>query len=242
VEIPLSRTAKGTPSVVLTSLSIDTDEGLSGGVSCYDPFNGWHPKQMNLALGEPTLAETRDRVTIPLTGVFEAGESLEDIRECVDAVNDQARVHVTAGLLAVVTPGDVLSQSVEQTMTYSYGSKFDPDPQDDPDWSQRSLELPSEDHLIGWTSMSYTFHQEDPEGRGAYIRSLEFGIDVAGNRLFGHATNYSPGTQITGFDYRFEGTVVAVPISGEVSTGVQTLEVPADVNSDREPIIHSVGI
>ena len=44
---------------------------------------------------ETRLAEDGLSVGVPVTAAFEAGESLEDIRACIDLVNDQAQVAFT---------------------------------------------------------------------------------------------------------------------------------------------------
>ena len=55
-----------------------------------------------------------------------------------------------------------------------------------------------------------------PDHRGAYLRSLAFGIDGDGGSASGSATNRSPGTQLTGFSYTFDGTVVGARVAGDI--------------------------
>jgi len=229
-------------TVLLTGLTWDTNAPLIGGPSCYDPFNGWHPREMTVGVDNTTVAADGMSVTVDVVGVFEAGESLETIRQCIDAVNEQAQVHLKVALLAVAGKGVPERQSVSHGAAYGYGSKSSPEPQDDPDWTTRPLELPIEGHVLGWTALSYQFHAEDADQRGAYLRSLAFNADPLLDSAYGHATNYSPGSQLSDFDYSFDGEAVAVPVAGEYEGGRLELQLEAVVDDDKSPVLISTEI
>jgi hypothetical protein len=224
-------------TVVLTGFSWDTNNALKEGPACYDPFNGWHPREMTVSVGGVSVAGDRRTVTVEVAGAFEAGESLEAIRECIDAVNDQAQVLLTVEVLGIRSRQAAMRQSVQQEATYGYGSKAEPEPQPDPDPNERPLTLPTEGHVLGWSALSYRFHVSDLDRRGAYLRSLSFDLDAEAASAIGHATNYSPGTQISGFGYSFEGEAVAVPITGDYEAGRVELQLEPAVGEDREPVL-----
>ena len=87
--------------------------------------------------------------------------------------------------------------------------------------------------------MDFQFHVDDAEDRGAYLRTIEYLADPVGGTAWGHATNYSPGTQLSGFDYAFSGTVVGVGFDGEVERGTAsgTIEELVDEEGVALPIV-----
>lgn len=225
-------------SAFITGWEWDTNAALLGGPECYDPFNGWHPRRMDVSI-TPNGA---DDVTFDVHGLFEAGNSLEDIRKCIDAVNEEAQVSLRLFLMAVDAKDSAETQSLTYGASYELGSKSDPNPQDDPDLAERPLEVPVEDRVLGWTSIDFSFHEEDEAERGAYLRSLVFDIDPDAGAVYGHATNYSPGSQLSGFDYTFNGEIVSIPVRGAFDSGVLELQLEATVDDNKVPVLTETEI
>ena len=55
-------------------------------------------------------------------------------------------------------------------------------------------------------------------------------------RVSGHATNYSPATQLSGFDYVFRGTAFGLALPGEVSRrrGEGLIDIALDEDGNPE--------
>ena len=221
VELTLPEPAAGEVTVFLSGLTVNTNHPLSGGDACYLPAYGWHVQRLAAEVTAASLSG--DTVTAEVSVAFEAGLSLEAIRECVDAVADQAQVPITLDLVAVVSDGATSRQTVSHGEAYGHrdedGTLID---QPDPDYTARPLSLGLSNPIAGWSRLDYTFHDEEGLGRGAYLRDLEWRLDVEAGVASGHATNAS-FTQLSGFDYRFEGTVVGVETTGTVERGTLTV-------------------
>jgi hypothetical protein len=219
---------EGDPYFVLAGLSFD------GGVpfetaSCYNPSFGWLPVQLGIELGESKKNDD-GTYAVAVTARFVAGASEEEVRECLDAVVAQARATVVVDVLGMLTTGESETHEVDYALAYPWnGSSSKPDPQPTPDPAERSVDIGIDGALVGWSRVQFQFNEEDP--RGAYLRSIGFEADQGGLAT-GHATNYSPITQLSGFDYAFEGTVVAVEVGGEVKTGTVTQVIPAELEDD----------
>ncbi len=231
--------AKGSVAVAIAGLTFDTNHLTADAIEhCYDPAFGWHPTRIAVALGEPTL--DGDTVTVDVTASFAAGNSLEDERKCVDEINEQAvaAIHV---VVAAVAGNDVTvtTQDLTQGAEYAAGNvPFTPDPQPDPDPATRALTLDTTDAVLGWTKLDYTFHAGDPDGRGGYLRSVQIDADAATGLASGHANNYSPGTQLSGFVYDFAGTVEAIAVPGAAITRASyTAELPAALDDGGVPVV-----
>ncbi len=243
IDIPLTRRGGGDVAVVLQALTVDTDHELVGGQGCYVPMLGWHPRRLALALRDPQLSDDGMSVTATLEARFEAGLSFEEYRACQDEVIDELQVPVTARVLAVVSPDGVEQRGLAHGATYAFsGNQFDPEEQPEPSLEDRALELPWDQSIAGWSSLDFRFHDDDPDLRGAYLRSLDVGFDLGEGWGSGHATNYSPGTQLSGFQYEFEGTISAVQADDSVEWGSATFdEVEAELDDDARPVIHHQG-
>ena len=83
---------------------------------------------------------------------------------------------------------------------------------------------------------------EDEDQRGAYLRSLAFDIDIDAGAVYGHATNYSPGSQLSGFDYTFNGEIVSVPVRGTFESGLLELQLEAAVDDNKVPVLTETEI
>lgn len=207
LEIPLTGALRGEDVVaVVRRVRLDTDVPLADGQGhCYDPANGWHPRRMGVWLTDARRVD--DRVVVTIHAAFEAGNSLEPERVCVDEVAALARAQMIVEVSAFAAP-DLKDRVVllEQGLSYDAGDvPFDPAAQPPPIAADRPLDLVPEGAVVGWSAIDFRFHVEDPESRGAYLRGVEL---IAGEGLAsGHAWNYSPGTQLSGFDYSFRGEV-----------------------------------
>ena len=227
--LELPRRPKGDVIALIHGLVLDTDEPLSGGPSCYRPEFGWHPRRIAVLLGEPTVDGTT--VTVPVEVVFEAGNSLEDERQCVDAVHTEARVAMRVGIQVIAAGGEAVHTTVEQSQTFAYGVASNLEEQLPPDLSERTIDLDF-DGPIGWSAVDYRFHADDPEDRGAYLRSLSFQLHADIGAASGEARNYSIGTQLSGFDYDFTGTVSGLPVGLDVERRRAVDEVEIETTED----------
>jgi hypothetical protein len=235
VTFDLPRTDRADAVAVITGISIDSDAPFTDGSSgCYDPANGWLPTRLRIDVGAAEREPGGQEVSVPLSARFAAGDTLESERECLDEVNEVAAVAMRVELLLVVG-----AETETQDLAYSQSwPTYEPDPEEQPDptAAERPLEIDPEGRVFGWTSLDWTFHATDPDGRGAYLRSLAFVIDPEAGLASGHATNYSPGTQLSGFDYAFEGSIVGLSL-GDPVREVLTGELPADLDEAGEPIV-----
>jgi hypothetical protein len=243
LEIPLNRRGRGEVAVILQAVTVDTDYGLTGGDDCYVPSLGWHPRRIALSLAEPTLSDDGMTARVTLNGSFEAGLSFEEYRACQDEVIDELQVPITVRAMAIASPDGVERLPVEHQLQYDFsGNQFDPEEQPDPELADRPLSLSWDEAIAGWSALDFHFHGEDPDLRGAYLRSLAVGLSVGEGWASGHATNYSPGTQLSDFSYTFSGEVSALPADGEVSWGQASFdEIEAELDDGARPVIHHEG-
>lgn len=238
IQVSLERRASGLVAPMIQGLTLDTSQALSSGEdACYNPAFGWHPRRIQVALGEGLLASDGRSVEIPVNVSFEAGNSLEDVRVCVDAVRDQAQVEITVKALVVVTRGDVGARAVDWSGSYAYsGSPTNPGDQPDPDPATRTDPWPVDEAIFGWQALDYRFHVNDPEDRGAYLRALRFEITPEG-LVTGHANNLSLGTQLSGFDYTFSGSALAVEVGPDVTRATYTPRILAEQDDLNRPVV-----
>jgi hypothetical protein len=235
VSVPLPPGAPRAGFAMLRSLSLGTDVPLDGEAGCYDPANGWHPRRVRVALGPPTFEGDVARVTVDVA--FEAGNSLEDVRACIDAVRDRAQVRFDLALWVVATREAVTEQEVVGGMSFPDPAGGVPAPQVPTDAAALDGAF-GPDSVVGWRAVDMAFHQEDPLERGAYLRTWTLRVDPVGGTAAGQATNYSPGTQLSGFSYEFAGTVVGATLPGAVAHGfTAATAVPAALAEDGGPVL-----
>jgi hypothetical protein len=189
-----------------------------------------------------TLGSARDQgktIDVDVLASFAAGESLEAERACVDAVNDQAVVDLTVDVVLVFGMGQTSSQDLVQSATYEYDGVGLPDVQKEP--AAVALDFGFTPTAAGFTALDFAFHEEDPDNRGAYLRTLAFAVDPVGGAANGTATNYSPGTQLSGFEFSFAGTVSAVdfPLSVERGTITETLD--TELDDAGVPVVYALA-
>jgi len=238
VTVELPGKGKGTVTAVIAGLTLDADTPLSGGEACYTPRYGWHPRRIAVVLGDPVLAGDGRSVDVPVSAWFEAGESLEEMRECLDAVNDQAQLAVAVDLVVIVGADEAESIEVAHGLSYPYGDgPMNPDEQPPPDPAERPLGTSLQDPVLGWSALDFRFHDPDPDDRGAYLRSWTFDARLAGDVASGHATNYSPVSQLSGFEYTFAGTVEALVIDGDVARGLVRERLIVELDDDARPVV-----
>ncbi len=237
VELALDEEPRGEPVAVLQGLGIDTDHPLAGEPTCYQPGFGWLPRAIALSIDDVSLVRGGGAVELTLSAAFEAGNTLEEERRCLDESAPRAVVPIRADVLVVFAPSEPTRWTVSQSAEWDYGSRQEPLPQEPP--APEDRDLPLDQPIVGWSSLSWTFHEGDPEGRGAYVRSLTF-LTGEDGRTGGHATNYSPGTQLSGFDFVFEGAAVAVDVGGEVDRYSLDHVLPVELDGEGRPVIHSV--
>jgi len=243
LEIPLEGRGKGHAAVMLQALTVDTDYALSGGDDCYIPMLGWHPRHMAVSLVDPQLSDDGKSVTVTLKGSFEAGYSFEEYRACQDDVVEEAQVPITVRVLAIATPNGLEQHGLQHDLHYEFtGNQFDPEEQPDPPLEERALALSWDDAIAGWSAIDFRFDEDDPDLRGAYLRTLSVGFDPAEGWASGHASNYSPGTQLSDFGYAFEGQITAVEADGAMEWGSATFdEIEAELDDDARPVLHHQG-
>ena len=231
IDITMSRAPKGDVIAIVRGLTIDTDAPLSGGTACYDPAYGWHPRRIAVLLGEPVVSG--DVVTVPVEMAFEAGESLEDERLCIDAVNDQARVDMTVQVQVISAGTDAVYTDVSQQQAFAFsGNSLEPGEQPAPDLAERTVDIDFAGP-VGWSEVDFRFHVDDPEDRGAYLRSLSFDLFADLGAASGDATNASPGTQLSAFDYTFDGRIASLPDDYDVTRRIAQDDVDIEVEDGR---------
>lgn len=201
---------------VIAGFTVDTRQALD---ACYDPGRGWLPRRLALSVSAVGTVVTA-------TASFAAGLSLEEARACLDAAAPDARVTVTVQVLALsgvetgVTP-------IQRSGAYDLGSAVDPEPQEPP-----APVLITDG--FAWQSLDWTFHNNDADGRGAYLRSLTF---FAGEQSSVSASNYSPGTQLSAFDFAFSGNVVSVAGAREVDKLSVNYTPSLDIDGDVTQVV-----
>jgi hypothetical protein len=213
------------PVALLTGLRFDTS---GPALDCYDPGFGWHPRRIMLRID--AVAVDGDDVEVDLAASFEPGPSEEAVRACIDAVVGDAVVSVRADVLVVDASAD--TQDVVAEAAYAFdGDSLDPDPQPDPDPQAVSFD---EHALLGWTRLDWRFHEGGT--RGAYLRTLS--ASASPDAAVATATNFSPGTQLSDFDFRFEGSVAALDLDGEVARQRWEGRLPAELDPDGHAVLH----
>lgn len=237
--VELARKAKGQALALIGGLSIDSDYPLSGGTACYNPAYGWHPTRIQIALQDATLSEDGRSVSVTASAAFQAGLSLEEMRKCIDEVADQAQVPVDLDVVVAVSPDGVQQVEISDGMSYDYGDgPSTPAEQPDPDLADRPLSMSLASPVVGWSALDWRFLQNQTDGRGAYLRTLSFDADADAGYATGHATNYSPITQLTGFDYQFTGTVTGLELDGGTSEGnLSQTTIPAELADDGSVVV-----
>jgi hypothetical protein len=242
ITVPLSRKIDGDVAVVLSTLIFDTDRPVSDGLDhCYDPASGWHPRRIAVSLGAPALSDDGTTVSVDVSAKFAAGNSLEDERQCVDEINELAVAGFTVGVTAIAGDLTVESQEIAQGATYDAGNiPFHPDEQPEP--AATALTIGAGDAIFGWTNVDYTFHASDPDDRGAYPRSIAVLANADAGVASGHSSNYSPGTQLSGFEYAFAGTVTAIASPGAtVVRGAAAQEIPVELDENGDPVLQTLA-
>jgi hypothetical protein len=228
---PAGPHADGEITALLQGFSLQTDHPLSGGVACYQPANGWHPRRLGIAVDD--ARREGSELVADLSLHFVAGNTDDPDRVCVDEVNEQSMVPMTVQLLFVAGPA-ASTFAVEQAVAYPWnGDQFAPEEQPPPDPLVHDLP----EGIRGWSSVDFHFNEDKPGERGAYLRTLDFHID--GGEVTGTATNYSPITQLHDFSYRFSGTAVGIPISGTSRTTYDAV-LPTGLDDDGEPVVYSL--
>jgi hypothetical protein len=239
----LPRALSGEIVPLIQGFTIDTDTALaSGEESCYQPRNGWLPTRMGLALSEPIVAPDGLLATVTVQATFAAGLTHETLRECIDAVAADAAAEITVDVLLVVGATERVTQSVNYTQEYDFdGNVATPPEQPPPDEAARTLDVPMTDRMLGWRAFDFQFHTMMDDGAGAYLRSWSVDANPTDGVVSGHATNYSPFTQLTGFDYVFDGTVEIVDVGGQLETGEYAIDelepLPAELNAEGQPVV-----
>lgn len=234
-EVVVPMRAGGEAVAFLRGWSIDTDVPHAGEPGCYDPAYGWLPRRLAVALGEPVVE--RDAVRVPVTARFVAGNTLEDERRCLDAVSGFARVALEVDVQ--VLAGDLAADriTVEGGEAWASGCPTEgelctsPDPQPVPD--PEDLGAPAS--AVAWTGFDLQFHVDHPQDRGAYLRELTLTADAELGEALVYASNSSP-TQLSGFDYTFEASLVALDLPGTVTRGGVTGVVEAALDDAGTPV------
>jgi hypothetical protein len=201
-----------------------------GAASCYDPRHGWLPTELSLAVTDAVVADGGQAVDVTVEASFDAGLTLEDIRACLDAVADLAALRVDLDLV-VAAGGEPRSAEVSNAASWPLDRTGTQPP---PTSGADADDVGALGDASGWRAMRWRFHTDDPDGRGAYLRSIGLRLDPSAGDAAGWATNQS-ATMLSGFDYAFTGEVVGV--AGEVSVTTRAIsarDVPAAVSPEGE--------
>jgi hypothetical protein len=222
---------------VIEGFSIDGGEPLTGGDACYAPENGWMPTEIGISIGDLALSSDGMEVTADVGAIAVAGNTLEDVRQCIDEVAGQAQFRFDVDVLFVEGSANAAFLDVDQSATYDYEYGTVPDPQEEPPPIDLNKDL--RHSFAGWAAIGWTFNPKDPDARGTYLRTLGFEI-VAQDKdatATGIATNYSPITQLSGLDYAFHGVLQVVDLGTDVTRGTVEETVPAALDAEGAPIV-----
>lgn len=234
VKVQLPKKARSVFAVI-EGFSIDGGEPLTGGEACYAPENGWLPTVLAIGLGNPDLSDDGMEATVDVSAFATAGKTLEDVRQCIDEVVEQAQFRFDIDVLVVEGTANASVMPVEQSATYDYVYGTVPDPQDEPPPIDLDEDLSRS--FAGWSRIDWNFNAKDPDLRGAYLRTLGFEVVAKDGTATGIATNYSPITQLSGLDYVFEGTLQIVDLGTDVTRGTIEETVPAALDAEGAPIV-----
>lgn len=237
LEVTFGKKARGEGVALLRGYTLDTNVALTGGDACYQPKNGWLPRRLAISLGEVTVADDGMSATVAVDAAFTAGKTFEDERQCLDAVVDQAQVALAVQAVVVVG-AESETHTVNQGAEYAYGDGNEPLEQPDPDPVERTVDL-GEPDALGWSAIDFRFHQGPGDERGAYVRTLSY-LATPDGFVSGHSNNYSPPTQLSGFDYTFEGTVQALHFKGEVAREQLADLIDIDIDDDGAVLPHEL--
>ncbi|MEN0062844.1 MAG: hypothetical protein AAGA48_11890 [Myxococcota bacterium] len=230
LDIELDGVPGGEVTAILTGFGLNTDRPLAGEAACYRPEYGWHPRRIALSIDDVTVSGKT--ATVAVRAAFEAGATFEAERVCIDEVFERAVAAMRLDVLVLAGVDVVTAQTITAAADYPFGDQVNPKPQEEAEPTPLSNVAP----VNGWQSVDFAFDAGD--GRGAYLRSFGFEITEAG--AAGIATNFSPGTQLSGMSYTFEGTVLAIEADGAVQTGtVAVEELPAELDGDDNPEVQT---
>ncbi|MCB9688442.1 MAG: hypothetical protein H6735_25610 [Alphaproteobacteria bacterium] len=237
VTLTLPKGAKGQATALLSGLYWSSDHALSGGEACYVPRLGWHPRRLMLAIGEPTV--DGESATVTVSAAFEAGNTFDPERACIDEVNEQAVAAMRIdGLLLVGKDLEVEEHVTDDARSYPFsGDKFNPEEQVPAEPIAVSLGVDAV--VAGTSSMDWRFYPEATDGKGAYLRTIGFLADPTGS-VGAWATNYSPGTQLEDFAYEVTLTSRFVAADVQPETLSATAELPTQLEMDGSPIVHLI--
>ncbi len=204
VNVFMGGAVDGDAVAFISGLRIDTGAvAAAASDQCYDSRHGWLPRSLSVSAVVSAIHDTTVDVDVAL--LFEAGESGEPIRACMDAVAAQAVVAMELDIAIAAGVQDVQTQGVESAVSYGCdGCPLDPPAQPPP----ASTTIAIEGDLLGWQSLEFLVRGSDAFPRGAYLTSMDVNADVSAGTAVGHVTNLSPGTQQSGLDAQFRGVIV----------------------------------
>jgi hypothetical protein len=234
VTVDLSEGDAGEVFALIAGLSIDTDHPHDGVPGCYLPSLGWHPKAIEVEVTDVEVNPAGDRADVTVSARFVAGNSMEDERECIDAVNEGARVPFAVSVVVLSAEEGVKQHTFERSEAWELGEPLAPTEQIP--GQPEDVGIPEAHNVVGWRSLKWAYNLDDTDERGAYIRSLGFHADSTGSST-GYATNYSPGTQLTGFSYAFEGVVSSGQVEGETRSFSMAERLVVEVDESYVPVV-----
>ena len=227
--------ATGDVTALIRGITIDTDHALDGAPDCYQPKYGWHPAQIAASIDAVSLAD--GIATVDVSATFAAGTTMDDDRQCIDAVNDRAVVPFGVDVLVIAGHTGVADEAVAAAATYPFsGNASDPGEQDEVLPQPLTLDAP----VLGWAAVDFAFNPDNPDGRGVYLRT--FGFEIGADGASGLATNYSPVTQLHDMSYTFAGTARGVTVEGEVTSGTVETTLPVELDASERPVIHTLSL
>ena len=244
VKVPLAAKASSSSEVAawIGGLEVSSDAPWPDGytpVSCYDPRYGWLIRRLSVRVESAALDKDGTGVDVAVSAAFVGGLSLEEVRECFDAVAEQGQMDITLTIVAGAGKVEVARSSVAQSAEYGFTEGEDPPEQALPSGEAVAWTPAFTDGVYGWSSLEWTFHDLDADTkRGAYLRSLHLSLDPDAGEAWGGATNYSPGTQLSGFDWTFAGEVVGMDAEAETTRiTLSEPELPAAMDESYIPIL-----
>jgi hypothetical protein len=237
VRVPLDGEARGDATAWLQGFAVSSRQPLDGGDACYLPDNGWLPRRLALEIGSVTVEG--DEAIVEVSAAFEAGTSGEAMRRCMDDVVGRAALAVRADVVVLVSPAKRDHREVTWSMDYPWDGEGEPPEQLPPDPGDRRLALRLLGRATGWTGLEWRFQRDDATA-GAYLRTLSFALDPVAGVVDGHATNWSPLTQLSGLQYTFRGKVSSLDLPLSRIDGARADEVEPELN-DGQVVVTRLG-
>lgn len=235
--VPLPRRFKAdTPvSAFIAGLALSTaDVSIDPSVSCYDTHHGWLLRELGAGVVSTVLTSDRRAVDVRVHASFQAGASLEDERRCLDTAVAEAGIGLDLSLVVVVGGDEGSVTDVTQAALVPFDPAA-PEAFSDDDWTPWTI---SADQIGGWAEVYWRFHYDDPDFRGAYLRSLTLAAEADAGRAIGWATHDAPAAVLkSGFSFLFSGRLQTWAVdAASASHSASIAEMPSELDEAGDAV------